>query len=189
MSARSLNRFPEQTRWSSDALSNIQATPWFARQRHDPEVVFREPAAAAAAAETAAPPSLRRFRIQHSDLSKHGYTDGCVQCQHIQRSGKTRAGTQHSDVCRARVIEAISRSDVGRQRLSDYDARLTQSMAEHVEHADRAAPPAVPGGDGGHPSGPLPRPPSIMPDRHQRGRRPTETPLPAVRGWPGSPRG
>ena len=55
VSARSLSRFPEQTRWSSEALSEVQATPWSGRQRHDPEVIFRDPAAPAEPAATAAP--------------------------------------------------------------------------------------------------------------------------------------
>ena len=38
---RSINRYPEQTRWSADALAKIKATPWSEREVSDPVVRFQ----------------------------------------------------------------------------------------------------------------------------------------------------
>ena len=90
-SVRSITRFPEQTRWSADALAKIKATPWSERDFSDPAVRFQEPVADRGGVEVAAPGALKKFRLNAQDLQTHGYTDGCPQCGHIQRYGRGSA--------------------------------------------------------------------------------------------------
>ena len=97
-SVRSINRYPEQNRWSADALAKIKATPWSEREIADPEVRFQEPVVDKQGVEVAAQGALKRFRINAADLQAHGYTDGCPQCSRIQRYGRGRAGGIHSEV-------------------------------------------------------------------------------------------
>ena len=81
-----------------DALSDVAATPWSMRDRPDPSVSFHDPAEIITPnADTAVPAGARRLRINKLDLTAHGYTDGCPQCDHTIRFGKPRPGTQHSD--------------------------------------------------------------------------------------------
>ena len=75
-SVRSINRYPEQTRWSAEAISKIKATPWSEREIADPEVRFQEPVADRQGVEVAAQGALKRFRINAADLQAHGCTDG-----------------------------------------------------------------------------------------------------------------
>ena len=121
-SARSIWRRPESERWNAEALANVQATPWSLRDQSQPAVTFREPAEhSGQGTDAAAPPASRRLRINQSDLDSHGYTEGCQQCEHIQRHGKARVGGQHSNRCRERLVEAIRTTDDGSARIAAHD--------------------------------------------------------------------
>ena len=133
---RSINRYPEQTRWSADGIAKIKATPWSERETADPIVRFQEPITDKNDAALAPPRALERFRINAQDFRTHGYTDGCPQCSHIQRYGQGRAGGIHNDPCRDRMIKAIGDTTIGRQRLDDYEQRVNRSMVEQIERAD-----------------------------------------------------
>ena len=149
VNARSLNRLPMQNRWSADVLSQIKATPWSERERHAPEVQFQDAAAAPEAdSATAAPAPTRRFRINDADLRKHGFTDGCPQCAHVQRYGKAKQGVQHHERCRTRILGEIEQTDEGKLRLEAHRSREDRYLAEHVERSDAAPAPVphVPGG-------------------------------------------
>ncbi len=137
--ARSITRRPLSERWQPEALAQIQATPWSIREKPETRVRFTEPASAGGeTAETAQPSLPRRLRINQSDLNDHGYTDGCHQCNHIQRYGKARAGGQHSNRCRERLEKAIGESEAGKSRVEAHDERVTRAMAERVEHHAKA---------------------------------------------------
>ena len=69
---------------------------------------------------------------------KHGYTEGCPQCDHIERVGNPRPGGQHSNICRDRVIEAIGGTEAGEARLAERAERLDRAMVE-FSHPDGAA--------------------------------------------------
>ena len=99
---------------------------------------FHEPAPAQGeTTETAPPPIPKRFRINQSDLDKHGYTEGCPQCGHITRYGKARQGGTHSNVCRERILKAIDESEAGKTRLAAYEERTTWTMPERLEYDDK----------------------------------------------------
>ena len=90
--SRSIKRVPMPNRWCPEILSQITAAPWSLRERPAREVRFQDPAPVPEEAVAVAPPApTRRFRISDMDLRRQGFTDGCVQCSHIQRYGKTKA--------------------------------------------------------------------------------------------------
>jgi hypothetical protein len=144
--ARSVTRRPDQNRWSADKLAGIKDTPWNTRDRAEPTVRFEPAGETPAPTEVAPPAAPRRFRINISDLREHGYSEACPQCRHIEQVGKPRPGQQHSNACRARIIEAIGRTDAGKARIKDHAERLDRAMVEfsHPGEGDRetAAPPA-----------------------------------------------
>ena len=92
---------------------------------------------------------VKRFRINVPDLREHGFTDGCQQCSQIQRYGKAKAGMQHNQVCRDRIVTALLDTPHGRLRMEAHNERTNRYLAEHLEHADKNASNdagAVPGG-------------------------------------------
>ena len=97
---------------------------------------FQEQSAEAPAPEARAREPPRRFRIKLPDLHEHGFTDSCANCKHIQRYGKSAPGVQHPETCRQRIIDAISKSPQGQQRLQNYEERTNRYLAEEVEAAD-----------------------------------------------------
>ena len=133
---RSICRRPVPDRWSSEALAKIQATPWSTRETTRAEVRFHEQSAEAPAHEARVREPPRRFRINLADLHEHGFTDSCANCRHIQRYDKSAPGVQHSETCRQRIIDAISKSPQGQQRLQNYEERTNRYLAEEVEAAD-----------------------------------------------------
>ena len=136
--ARSLKRRSELERWSPESLARVQATPWSMRSKPEAQVKF--PEGATAQEEPAAAPmptNPRRFRINKHDLDTHGYTEGCQQCDHIVRYGSSKAGTNHSDRCRVRMIQEIAKTEAGQQRLMQWNERVNRSIAEKIEFEDR----------------------------------------------------
>ncbi len=135
---RLIRRRPMDDRWRADDVAAIKHTPWTERTRVPAEVRFQEAVQPRDDAPDTAPPAqLRRLRINQSDLDAHGYTGGCPQCDYIQRRGKARPGGAHSQACRTRLIEAISASDAGRERVEGNEERTNRAIAENIEHADR----------------------------------------------------
>ena len=142
---RSITRRPLSERWRVDALAGIQATPWSIRDKAQARARFAEAAPVAGpTAETTAPRMPKRFRINQQDVMEHGYTENCQQCDHMQRYGRARAGGQHSNMCRERILKAIGESDAGRARLAAHEERTDRAFAEQIEHADRHQPEPAP---------------------------------------------
>ena len=65
-SVRSINRYPEQTRWSADVLAKIKATPWSERETADPVVRFQELVTDRTGTEVSAPGALKKFQDQRT---------------------------------------------------------------------------------------------------------------------------
>ena len=147
---RSICRRPVPDRWSCEALAKIQATPWSMRETTRSEVRFHEQSAEAPAPETRAREPPRRFRINLADLHAHGFTDSCANCRHIQRYGKSAPGVQHSEACRERILDELSKTAPGRQRLEGYEDRTNRYLAEEIEAADVMQPTEIAPSAGAH---------------------------------------
>ena len=168
---RALTRRPVNNRWSSDKLASLRATPWSERRIADPraEAQFVEPAETTQEPQPPERPGLpRRMRIDKADLEQFGYTNGCVQCDHVRRYGVTKSGANHSNKCRARIMDALSESPEGQQRLRHHEEKVTRALAEYVEREDQGNPGAQAQGEQGPVSGER----SAHADRHVSGERP-----------------
>ena len=140
--SRAMTRRPYNNRWSAEKLASLRATPWSERRIADVRVEsrFDQPAETAQDPRPPERPGLpRQLRIDRTDLDKYGYTSGCVQCDHVRRYGKTKPGTMHTDRCRARILNELSQSPEGQDRLRRQEDRVTRALAEHVERGDQEA--------------------------------------------------
>ena len=64
--------------------------------------------------------------MNYSDLAKHGFTDGCPQCDHNARFMKSKGGLVHSENCRKRLLDELMATPEGRVRLEAYEGRSTK---------------------------------------------------------------
>ncbi len=144
VASRALNRRPIQNRWDHDKVSAVAATPWSERTPHRPTVRFTEDQEPLEQHEPRAPPMPRNFQIKRADLIKHGYTDGCDQCEYIQRHGENRPGYTHSPTCRARIMAELAKDPAGQARLQRTEQRINRALSDIVQHEDESAQPAQP---------------------------------------------
>ena len=82
---------------------------------------------------------VRRLRIGLKDCQDYGYTVGCANCDHMQEHGCVKPGTQHSEVCRSRILTALAATPEGRARLSKVEARANRVLGDYVERRAEAA--------------------------------------------------
>ena len=80
----------------------------------------------------------RQWRISTKMLRDHGYSDDCVGCDAIQRGRTIRGGTQaHTEQCRQRLKEAMSKNPVMRNRFEDSEHRKRMQRLNEAEDAKR----------------------------------------------------
>ena len=84
------------------------------------------------------PKSLRRFRINPTDIDRFGATGGCPQCDHMIQYGEARRGITHSDPCRARISASLMATPDGRMRLEGHEERINRTIAQQIESQDMA---------------------------------------------------
>ena len=59
-------------------------------------------------------------------LLQYGYTEGCEGCRY--KKAGFADGRNHSERCRARILEAMGETEVGRRALERDDERLNERM-------------------------------------------------------------
>ena len=121
VSARSIERLPQEDRWDSAEIQNMRGAQWKLEGEDEAlAVVFREHDQAGA--EEPLPvrrpeaPVPRRLRLTKTDLDCHGYTTGCPGCEAQlanRRSGGHLISTVHTEECRARLLEAMRQTPQG----------------------------------------------------------------------------
>ena len=80
---RPIYRKPIENRWIRDRILRLKATPWAMTSRADTEAKPREGSAVPAQlTEKDITPVPKAWRILHSDMVEHGFTEGCAQCLH-----------------------------------------------------------------------------------------------------------
>jgi hypothetical protein len=109
VAARSMTRRSHADRWSADALSKIQIIPGshYVPQGRGQVRFGGDATVGGPTTDVVKTSSVRKLRINQSDLDEHGYYVTCTQCTHIQRHGRPRAGITHSNECRDRITEAM----------------------------------------------------------------------------------
>ena len=139
--AYSVKRQDEDQRWSGVWIKAMRGTP----QQPDPSKpglaipvrVNFDPPAVAEAIPAAPEPNhrqIRRMKITNRMLEKYGYSQGCEGCRYKQAGlGETR---NHSEVCRARILEAMDNDEDGRRKKEEEEERINRRLAEHLEKAD-----------------------------------------------------
>ena len=157
---RAVSRKPLEERWSADAIESIVATPWNHRpsanegvrearvlpplpkeEQVDSQPQPREP-------DVRAP---LRPRITKSDLSRWGYSDGCLRCRQM-RSGHAEDGSKHSEQCRKRIESEMRREEDPRiKRAEDKHTHFQEEVMQAKKAIDKRAAKAARtrrGGDG-----------------------------------------
>ena len=128
--ARTILRMPRPQQWSLDQVKSIAATPWSIHEPTVPEVIYHKPGEEQPMLDKVA--QIRRVYIRQADLDTYGYTQGCKRCQHILVYGANKGTMPHSDVCRARIMEEMSKHATGRARLEKLNERTDKYLAEHL---------------------------------------------------------
>ncbi len=141
---RSVQQIPLSDRWRVDKLNEMQLHRHACHQARPREVRFQE------AAEGRPRPATktRAFSAMHlrrgdfdPGAGGFGYTEGCPKCNHAMRYG-WHAGNvnyNHDATCRARIKEALSRTEKGKARIAEWELRRDQWLAEQVERSDAQA--------------------------------------------------
>ena len=103
-------RKPIEDRWNREAIEAVIGTPWkmvpSSKDISQPRVLPPLPADQ----RLRDPPKPKeadiraplRPRIKEADLSRWGFTDGCLRCRQM-RTGKGEDGAKHSEKCRTRL--------------------------------------------------------------------------------------
>ena len=73
-------------------------------------------------------PVPRRAKLKPQDFDRHGFTVGCPGCEQIQLNSPDRKN--HTEQCRRRMEEALSKTSEGQERLGRAKDRLDTKVAE-----------------------------------------------------------
>ena len=123
VAARTVKRMPEEDRWKDpEHILDVGVLPWDQPGRPRAEAVRpageRDQAEKVVEAHLPPPPAgqglPRRVYLKHGDFVAHGLTESCPGCRAIKLGTRAQG---HSAACRARMEEALSRTDSGKRRL------------------------------------------------------------------------
>ena len=137
--ARNVRRLPEAERWDMDFVSKVRVVPWDMAEgvQSDPIGAGRsldEPRAPPPPPPLVdEPPAMRRFRINKEDIVKFGTTANCPGCTAI-RWGKRQQG--HSEACRARIEEQLSKTKEGAERIEKRKHAIDETIVKYMEEQD-----------------------------------------------------
>ena len=133
-----MRRLGEHDRWSPDGWERLRGLPW----AHDAERPVRPGESLIEDGRLVVPPSStgpraapaiqRRIYIRREEVFKYGATAGCPACDCVL--DERRITVPHSDACRARITEAMSKDESGQARLDAYaDKRRERREAEKIK--------------------------------------------------------
>ena len=78
--------------------------------------------------------NIQRLYIRQRDLHRHGYTPNCPRCDRII-ANKSFIWHKHSEICRQRITEKLSKTEEGQQRIEKanrhaefYSSEISQNM-------------------------------------------------------------
>ena len=117
--------------WNKELVCGVRAVPWnwegVQDKTEEPEVVFQD---RVIPEEQQVPepesrgglPKPSRLYIRNADVRKYGFTTGCPKCEAIM-VGDTRNFT-HNEVCRKRIEEAMTASELDKDRVQKARERF-----------------------------------------------------------------
>ena len=142
IAARTIKRMPDGDRWSEpEKILDVGVLPWDQPGRPWAEAVRpageRDQAEKVAESHLPPPPAgtghARRVYLKHGDFLEHGLSESCPGCRAIKLGIKAQG---HSAACRARMEDALSRSESGKRRL---DIAVDRTMDVVGEKAAKGA--------------------------------------------------
>ena len=112
---RALNSRPQAERWDTEKLMNVIVTPGGLRVRPDAQAVpLGDPVPKQPMDIKDVVINPRRLKITMKMLDEHGTTQNCPQCEHVRAFREAKLGLAHTEACRARLMDELGNTDVGR---------------------------------------------------------------------------
>ena len=141
--ARSVQSYPEETRWDKDLVSEISGLPWAptGTTRTRSEGLQGVPAQEEPAdGVDAAPTACRGMPVLRKHIDSYGPTAGCLKCRMIRDKDFSRPGQGHSEKCKQRIRGMCLRSsdhraqaEAGQRRRNGPDAEEPPEAEEEEE--------------------------------------------------------
>ena len=131
-------QLPDPQQWNFERLSNLKITPWSNFKVDDPEARFREYDRVDKSVPEDAVAKARRVYIRQKDLEDFGYTDGCKRCDHTIAYGPNKTSVPHTEACRRRLMDEMSKTPAGQARLAQMTERENQFLENRFEKGDFA---------------------------------------------------
>ena len=145
-------RVTDGEKWDPEFLAQMQATPWAVhaqKEEPQPEVIFRQiDPADASEARPDRKPVIHRVPIQPADMDRFGFTPNCPRCEHALRHGHGQCSKWHSEVCRARIMAELEKTEDGQKRIGRLNNRTDHMIAKALEKSDQARLQEGQGGEG-----------------------------------------
>ena len=108
VAARTIYRRPLENRWKPERIARMTATPWSTREKSDVTVSFKDAPSEEEKAVKRIEGVPKASRINYSDPVSHGFTDGCLQCEHNSRTTRSKGGISHTEAFRTRMLDALT---------------------------------------------------------------------------------
>ena len=82
--------------------------------------------------------------LRKQDFIDHGYTPGCEGCNRMRLN---LSASNHNNLCRQKIEDAVSATPEGKERVEAGDGRLAEAALRASERESRisaSAPPVLP---------------------------------------------
>ena len=113
--ARTIKRHPDETKWNAGDVEAVAVSPYDNHVANEQGVAFADRPEQPGDADQPKKMNVRKLYIKGEDIRAFGYTVGCVKCDHDRRYGPGRTTKGHSDACRARIVEELSKTPEGQR--------------------------------------------------------------------------
>ena len=129
--ARTVMRSSDDEKYSKEALSSVDVTPWNLFEAKPSEVIFEKKTDDEKRAEDWKKQAYvaRRVYLHAADFDQFGLTRGCTKCNYKLKNGTWGSGS-HSNQCRDRMEAELAKTPMGLARLMAASTRLDMSVEE-----------------------------------------------------------
>ena len=123
---------PDVQKFDRTRVAAISCTPWSLHEAAKPDGVFVEKSVRDNPG-TGHVVKARKMYIRQAGLDAFGYTPGCEKCQSISGRSKGETSKPHFDLCRARIMAKLAKTDEGLARVARMNDRVDRYVAERGE--------------------------------------------------------